>query len=200
MFPGVILAGGSARRLGGKGKAFINISGVSLIDLVLRKIETQVDRVAINTRDKNSFSQYNYPIIEDLITEEGGSGPLAGISSAIKWAKKSINPVSHVITVPVDTPLLPIDLVHRMSLELKIKKSDIIFASSNNNIYPVVSMWSLSLDNHLDKALSNGVRKIDTFTSSYNVSIVDWSFNDVDPFFNINNPEDITLAEKYIKC
>ena len=116
MFPGVILAGGSARRLGGKGKAFINISGVSLIDLVLRKIETQVDRVAINTRDKNSFSQYNYPIIEDLITEEGGSGPLAGISSAIKWAKKSINPVSHVITVPVDTPLLPIDLVHRMSL------------------------------------------------------------------------------------
>ena len=200
MFPGVILAGGSARRLGGKGKAFINISGVSLIDLVLRKIETQVDRVAINTRDKNSFSQYNYPIIEDLITEEGGSGPLAGISSAIKWAKKSINPVSHVITVPVDTPLLPIDLVHRMSLELKIKKSDIIFASSNNNIYPVVSMWSLSLDNHLDKALSNGVRKIDAFTSSYNVSLVDWSFNDVDPFFNINNPEDITLAEKYIKC
>ena len=200
MFPGVILAGGSARRLGGKGKAFINISGVSLIDLVLRKIETQVDRVAINTRDKNSFSQYNYPIIEDLITEEGGSGPLAGISSAIKWAKKSINPVSHVITVPVDTPLLPIDLVHRMSLELKIKKSDIIFASSNNNIYPVVSMWSLSLDNHLDKALNNGVRKIDAFTSSYNVSTVDWSFNDVDPFFNINNPEDITLAEKYIKC
>ena len=200
MFPGVILAGGSARRLGGKGKAFINISGVSLIDLVLRKIETQVDRVAINTRDKNSFSEYNYPIIEDLITEEGGSGPLAGISSAIKWAKKSINPVSHVITVPVDTPLLPIDLVHRMSLELKIKKSDIIFASSNNNIYPVVSMWSLSLDNHLDKALSNGVRKIDAFTSSYNVSTVDWSFNDVDPFFNINNPEDITLAEKYIKC
>tara|TARA_X000001036_G_scaffold97491_1_gene90371 strand:- start:4602 stop:5204 length:603 start_codon:yes stop_codon:yes gene_type:complete len=200
MFPGVILAGGSARRLGGKGKAFINISGVSLIDLVLRKIETQVDRVAINTRDKNSFSQYNFPIIEDLITEEGGSGPLAGISSAIKWAKKSINPVSHVITVPVDTPLLPIDLVHRMSLELKIKKSDIIFASSNNNIYPVVSMWSLSLDNHLDKALSNGVRKIDAFTSSYNVSTVDWSFNDVDPFFNINNPEDITLAEKYIKC
>ena len=200
MFPGVILAGGSARRLGGKGKAFINISGVSLIDLVLRKIETQVDRVAINTRDKNSFSQYNYPIIEDLITEEGGSGPLAGISSAIKWAKKSINPVSHVITVPVDTPLLPIDLVHRMSLELKIKKSDIIFASSNNNIYPVVSMWSLSLDNHLDKALSNGVRKIDAFTSSYNVSAVDWSFKDVDPFFNINNPEDILLAEKYIKC
>ena len=199
MFPGVILAGGSARRLGGKGKAFINISGVPLIDLVLQKIESQVDRVAINTRHKNDFLEYNYSIIEDLITEEGGSGPLAGISSAIKWAKKSSNPVSHVVTVPVDTPLLPVDLVHRMSLELKIKKPDIIFASSNNNIYPVISMWSLSLDNHLDKALSDGVRKIDAFTSSYNVSIIDWSFNDIDPFFNINKPEDISLAEKYIK-
>ena len=199
MFPGVILAGGSARRLGGKGKAFINILGVPLIDLVLRKFEPQVDIVAINTREKNNFSGYNYSIIEDLITEKGGSGPLAGISSAIKWAKKSIKPASHVITVPVDTPLLPIDLVHRMSLELKIKNSDIIFASSNNNIYPVVSMWSLSLDNHLDKALSAGIRKIDAFSSSYEVSIVDWSFDKLNPFFNINNPEDIRTAEKYIK-
>ena len=199
MFPGVILAGGNARRLGGKGKAFINIMGIPLINLVLQKFESQVGKLAINTRDKKKFYNYSYPIIEDTIIEHGGSGPLAGISSAIKWARKSTKPMSHVVTVPVDTPLLPLDLVKRMSLELEMKSSDIIFASSNNNVYPVVSMWSLSLDRELDKALNSGVRKIDTFTSAYNVSIIDWSFDNINPFFNINRPEDVILAEKYIK-
>ena len=199
MFPGVILAGGNARRLGGKGKAFINIMGIPLINLVLEKFESQVSSLAINTRDKKNFYDYSYPIIEDTIVEQGGAGPLAGISSAIKWAKKSNKAMSHVVTVPVDTPLLPNDLVHRMSLELEINKPDIIFSSSNNNIYPVVSMWSLKIDSYLDQALHQGVRKIDSFTSSYNVSILDWSFNDIDPFFNINSPEDVVLAEKYIK-
>ena len=199
MFPGVILAGGNARRLGGKGKAFINLSGVPLINLVLNKFEPQVKQVAINTRNKDDFSSYSYPLIEDPINEIGGSGPLAGISSAIKWAKEFTKATSHVVTVPVDAPLIPSDLVNRLELELEINKSDIIFASSNNNIYPVIGLWSLSLDKKLDKALNSGVRKIDAFTASFDVSIVDWSYKDINPFFNINTNEDIRLAENYIK-
>lgn len=199
MFPGVVLAGGNARRLGGEGKAFINISGVPLINLVLKKFESQVTQVAINTRNKDDYFSYNYPIIEDSINEIGGSGPLAGISSAIKWAKNNSKSSTHVVTVPVDTPLLPSDLVNRMVLELDINKPDIIFASSNNNIYPVIGLWPVSIDQQLDDALKNGVRKIDIFTESFDVSIVDWKYDELNPFFNINNPEDIRLAEKYFK-
>ena len=47
MFPGVILAGGNARRLGGKGKALIKINGVSLINLVLQKFESQVSKLSL---------------------------------------------------------------------------------------------------------------------------------------------------------
>jgi molybdenum cofactor guanylyltransferase len=198
MFPGVILAGGSARRLGGNGKAFINISGKPLINLVIKKFESQVSKIAINSRDTDAFSRFNNPVIEDSHNEVGGSGPLAGIFSAIKWAKTLSKLKSHVVVVPVDTPLLPNDLVNRMSLELDIDNYDIILASSNDNIYPVIGMWSLSLENELDKALNNGIRKIDRFTLQYKVSVVDWSFTDVNPFFNINNPDDIQLAEKYI--
>ena len=57
MFPGVILAGGNARRLGGKGKALIKINGFPLINLVLQKFESQVSKVAINTRDKNNLKK-----------------------------------------------------------------------------------------------------------------------------------------------
>jgi len=198
MYPGVILAGGGARRLGGNGKAFIDIAGVPLVQLTITSFQDQVNNLAINSRDSKIFSDFSIPIIEDTVIEDGGAGPLAGISSAIKWAKTLKNIKTHVAIVPVDTPLLPIDLVQRLSLDLSINNSDIIMASSNGNIYPVIGLWSLALDSYLDKALYKGVRKIDAFTRLFNVSVVDWAFNSIDPFFNINQPEDIILAEKYI--
>lgn len=198
MYPGVILAGGSARRLGGNGKAFLEITGIPLVQLAIKNFQKQVTNVAINSRDSKLFSNFNIPIIEDIMVEDGGAGPLAGISSAIKWAKTLKNPKTHVAVVPVDTPFLPHDLIQRMSLDLSIHNTDIIMASSNKNIYPVIGLWSLALDDDLDKCLHKGIRKIDAFSSLFNVSIVDWSFKDVDPFFNINRPEDIVLAEKYI--
>ena len=198
MYPGVILAGGGARRLGGNGKAFIDIAGVPLVQLTITSFQDQVNNLAINSRDSKIFSDFSIPIIKDTVIEDGGAGPLAGISSAIKWAKTLKNIKTHVAIVPVDTPLLPIDLVQRLSLDLSINNSDIIMASSNGNIYPVIGLWSLALDSYLDKALYKGVRKIDAFTRLFNVSVVDWAFNSIDPFFNINQPEDIILAEKYI--
>ena len=198
MYPGVILAGGGARRLGGNGKAFIDIAGVPLVQLTMTSFQDQVNNLAINSRDSKIFSDFSIPIIEDTVIEDGGAGPLAGISSAIKWAKTLKNIKTHVAIVPVDTPLLPLDLVQRLSLDLSINNSDIIMASSNGNIYPVIGLWSLALDSYLDKALYKGVRKIDAFTRLFNVSVVDWAFNSIDPFFNINQPEDIILAEKYI--
>ena len=198
MYPGVILAGGGARRLGGNGKAFIDIAGVPLVQLTITSFQDQVNNLAINSRDSKIFSDFSIPIIEDTVIEDGGAGPLAGISSAIKWAKTLKNIKTHVAIVPVDTPLLPLDLVQRLSLDLSINNSDIIMASSNGNIYPVIGLWSLALDSYLDKALYKGVRKIDAFTRLFNVSVVDWAFNSIDPFFNINQPEDIVLAEKYI--
>jgi molybdopterin-guanine dinucleotide biosynthesis protein A len=198
MYPGVILAGGGARRLGGNGKAFIDIAGVPLVQLTITSFQDQVNNLAINSRDSKIFSDFSIPIIEDIVIEDGGAGPLAGISSAIKWAKTLKNIKTHVAIVPVDTPLLPLDLVQRLSLDLSINNSDIIMASSNGNIYPVIGLWSLALDSYLDKALYKGVRKIDAFTRLFNVSVVDWAFNSIDPFFNINQPEDIVLAEKYI--
>ena len=199
MHPGVILAGGEARRLGGKGKAFVNVSGVPLVWHIINNFKGQVNNLAINSRDKNKFLDFGLPILDDTIKEEGGSGPLAGISSAIKWAKTLDNKINnYVVTVPVDTPFLPLDLVKRMSMELSINNADVIMASSNNNIYPVIALWSLDLDIYLDKALYEGIRKIDAFTNLYNVSIVDWSYSNINPFFNINKQKDIILAEKYI--
>ena len=46
--------------------------------------------------------------------------------------------------------------------------------------------------------IDDGVRKIDDWTSSYNVKVVEFEFTELDPFFNINRPEDLQYAETLI--
>ena len=50
MIPGCILAGGQGRRLGGKGKAFINLSGKPLINHSIDNMQKQVSELYVTTR------------------------------------------------------------------------------------------------------------------------------------------------------
>ena len=201
--PGCILSGGEARRLGGKGKAFIEVSGKPMIKIIIQKLQNQVFQIGINTREKNTLLDNNYVHIEDSFKEAGGAGPLAGISSSIKWAKelhKSNQNIQYVLTVPVDCPFLPNDLVNILIEPLNEHAYDVVVASSNGNIHPVIALWSLKLDKLLDKALLSGVRKIDEFTKDFNIKVVNWDYQNLDPFFNINNFEDLILANNHFKC
>jgi molybdopterin-guanine dinucleotide biosynthesis protein A len=49
----------------------------------------------------------------------------------------------------------------------------------------------------LRKALTvEGLRKIEMWTSRHGVALADWPAQPVDPFFNVNTPEDVERAEQ----
>ena len=50
----------------------------------------------------------------------------------------------------------------------------------------------------LELDINKGVRKIDAFTDNLNVSYEEWIIKKYDPFFNINNYEDLKVAKKAI--
>ena len=102
--------------------------------------------------------------------------------------------------MPVDCPFLPNDLVNILIEPLNEHAYDVVVASSNGNIHPVIALWSLKLDKLLDMALLSGVRKIDEFTKDFNIKVVNWDYQNLDPFFNINNFEDLILANNHFKC
>ena len=81
----------------------------------------------------------------------------------------------------------------------KIKnKTQIVCAKSNGRTHPVFALWSLELIDDLEVALvEEGVRKIDEWTNRYNLEIVDFENNKIDPFFNINTKKDLELARNY---
>jgi molybdopterin-guanine dinucleotide biosynthesis protein A len=43
--------------------------------------------------------------------------------------------------------------------------------------------------------VAEGLRKIEIWTARHGVAIADWPAEPVDPFFNVNTPEDAALAQ-----
>jgi molybdopterin-guanine dinucleotide biosynthesis protein A len=96
-----------------------------------------------------------------------------------------------VLTVPADTPFLPRDLVTRLSAA-----GTPALARSGGRIHPVVGLWPLALRDDLRRSLREaGVRKVEAWTGRLDPAIVDFEAGAIDPFFNINTPEDLTRAE-----
>ena len=50
----------------------------------------------------------------------------------------------------------------------------------------------------LEALVDRDVRKVDAFTGGYRLAVADWPVEPVDPFLNVNRPDDIADAERKI--
>jgi|TARA_B110000305_G_scaffold18748_1_gene17270 molybdenum cofactor guanylyltransferase/molybdopterin-guanine dinucleotide biosynthesis protein MobB len=197
--PCVILAGGKGRRMGGKDKALIPLLDRPLLSYVLESISGHVAPIALNINTNlDKFSEFGYEIIEDPI--KGHLGPLAGILASLNWARQ-LNQ-KWVMTLPCDTPFLPKNIVKEM-IKLKNKELDVdlVVAQSKGYNHPVIALWKSDLNLKLEKALNEGIRKIDIFTSSLKVAYVDFdkiNNENFDPFTNLNSPLDLIKAQQIL--
>jgi molybdopterin-guanine dinucleotide biosynthesis protein A len=58
-------------------------------------------------------------------------------------------------------------------------------------------MWPVGLRADLRAALTQeGLRKIEVWTARHGVALANWPTEPVDPFFNVNTPEDAAAAER----
>lgn len=159
-------------------------------------LAAQADRVVINANgDPMRLGFLGAPVIPDEIIEQGGAGPLAGIHAVLSWALRETGPSTLVVTAPGDAPFLPSDLVSRLSTAQMKDGVDIAVAGSNGRVHPTIACWPATLADDLCRALRSGTRKIDRFTSRYEIATVNWKASSRDPFFNVNTPEDLRQAE-----
>ena len=83
--PGVLLAGGLARRMGGGDKPMRQIGGRPILARVIARLAPQCDGLILNANgDPTRFASFGLPVIPDTI--ENFPGPLAGILAALDWA------------------------------------------------------------------------------------------------------------------
>ncbi len=186
---GLILNGGLSRRMGSD-KSKKLISNKSLISLVVERAESQVDYLAINSNQK--FNDKKIEIIPDCFS--GNLGPLVGVLSGLKWLKKNQNSFDNWLVIfPVDSPFFPKNLVQCFFEKLRDEK--IVMAECKGRLHPVFSMWHTDNLKLLEKFLMEGGRKIDLFSKKIKTRVVNFPFIGYDPFFNVNNLDDLNKAE-----
>jgi molybdopterin-guanine dinucleotide biosynthesis protein A len=99
------------------------------------------------------------------------------------------------LSVPGDCPFLPKNLVAQLHEARIAAGTPLACARSGEWRHPVVALWPVGLREDLRRALVNdGLRKIEIWTARHGVAIADWPAEPIDPFFNVNTPEDAARA------
>jgi len=191
---GLILAGGLARRMGGGDKAVLKIGGKMILERTILRFRTQCTGLVLNANgDPKRFESFKLPIVADEIPDF--AGPLAGILAGLDWAAHDPK-IEFIASVPGDCPFLPRDLVLCLHAARVEQKKPLACARSGEWRHPVAGLWPVSLRDDLRHALiKEGLHKIEIWTGRHGVAIAEWLDKPLDPFFNVNTPEDLARAE-----
>ena len=198
---GVILAGGLARRMGGRDKGRLLLQGQSMISRVLERLAPQVAQVGLNANgDLNRFDDLGLPIFPDSI--DGYAGPLAGVLAGLDWACAQGG--EHIVTVAADTPFFPCDLVHQLILASNGMKVPLALAATKeangeSMRQPTFGLWPVALKEDLREHLQNGLRKIVHWADMHGAGRAAFSSKPFDPFFNVNTPQDLDTASALLR-
>jgi molybdopterin-guanine dinucleotide biosynthesis protein A len=194
--PGVLLAGGLARRMGGGDKPMRSIGGRTILDRVIARLRPQCDGLILNANgDPARFAAFGLPIIADTVQDF--PGPLAGILAGLDWTAANRPDAGWILSAAADCPFLPRDLVARLQRARIEQDAQLAVASSGGQSHPVIALWSVALRDELRHALvKEDIRKIDRWTARYRLATVTWPAEPIDPFFNANTMDDIAEAER----
>ena len=194
--PGVLLAGGLARRMGGGDKPMRTIAGQPILERVIARLMPQCSSLILNANGEPSrFASFGLPVIADTVADF--PGPLAGILATLDWMAAHRPEVTHVLSAAADCPFLPRDLVARLEAARVAENAELAVACSGEQTHPVIGLWSVRLRGELRHALvEEDVRKIDRWTARYPLATVSWPVAPVDPFFNANTVDDIAEADR----
>ncbi|SDF30307.1 molybdenum cofactor guanylyltransferase MobA [Limimaricola pyoseonensis] len=191
--PGMILAGGLSRRMGGGDKGLLPLGGRPLLAHVIARVAPQVPRLALNANGAAArFAGFGLPVRPDPLP--GHPGPLAGVLAALDWAAETGAP--WVLTVPADTPWLPGDLVPRLILASE-SADGLALAESDGRVHPVCGLWPVRLRDPLRAALADGTRRIGDWAQAQGAALARFPAGTPEPFANINTPADLAAAEAW---
>jgi molybdenum cofactor guanylyltransferase len=194
--PGVLLAGGLARRMGGGDKPMRQIGGRTILERVIARLTPQCDGLILNANGEPArFAAFGLPVIPDGVADF--PGPLAGILAGLDWVAANRPAVQWLLSAAADCPFLPRDLVSRLHQAREEQDAELAVAASGGQSHPVIGLWSVALREKLRHALVvEDVRKIDRWTARYKLATVTWPTEPLDPFFNANTMDDIAEADR----
>ncbi|HEY0635765.1 MAG TPA: molybdenum cofactor guanylyltransferase MobA [Gammaproteobacteria bacterium] len=185
----VILAGGQGSRMGGIDKGLVLFRNKPLIEHVLDTITPYVDNVLISAnRSREQYERFGYPVLADSLPDY--PGPLAGILTALENSTAEL-----LLAVPCDTPLLPSDLVVRLSNALRSSGAEIAIPSDGTQLHAAILLMEHSVTGELRSYLRAGERKVQSWLQRHRTVQVDFS-DAPGAFANLNTLDELQELEQ----
>lgn len=181
--------------MGGRNKALLMLGGETLLSHVIARLRDQCGPLAISANcDPDVFAEYALPVLPDPVA--GFPGPLAGILAGMEWAAEL--GAEHVVSVSVDTPFLPLDLVHRLK-EAAGRHGIALAASADGQgrmqDHPTCGLWPVALRAELHLAIESGLLRPGQYAAAHDPGRALFESRGFDPFTNINTPQDLVQAQ-----
>ncbi len=166
--------------MGGGDKPLLPLGGRPLLARILDALHPLPIAISANG-DPARFAAFGLPVLPDGAFQD--QGPLAGVLAGLDWAAA----LGHhdLLTVPGDTPLIPVGLVQALSPAPAC-------AASLGHVHHLIALWPVACRTALRTLLSTpGPRHVGRFAATIGMRMVDFGAGTWDPFANINTPEDL---------
>lgn len=200
----IILAGGRGSRMGGVDKGLQTFMGMPLALHTLTRLQMSggVGEVMVSAnRNLTDYEAFGVPAWPDGLADY--AGPLAGFLTGLAHCK-----TPYLLTVPCDTPLLPLDLAQRLAAALEAADADIAMAAApevgkNGHMQvraqPVFCLLRVGLRESLVRFTQEGGRKIDAWTALHHTAVVPFDHPGDNPqaFFNTNTLAQLQQLENH---
>jgi molybdopterin-guanine dinucleotide biosynthesis protein A len=175
----VILAGGQSTRMG-TDKATVELEGQRLIDILIGRFADKAGRILLSARE-------DYHTGLEFISDDPDApgGPVGGIFSVAA----RLRDIGGFVTVPVDAPYAPADLIERLAAS-----GGCAVAGHGERIHPTFAYWRCDAVNRVRDSHEPVERapSLQWLARQCGAATVRWP--DPAPFVNINRPEDLRAA------
>lgn len=193
---GIVLAGGISRRMG-RDKRFLPINGTTLLDWVVSRLRPLVVELIVVTQDPGPLADLDARVVTDQFP---GMGVLAGVHAGLAAARHP-----WALVVAGDMPLLSRDLLRAMIAHVEptsdgMADCDIMIPRWRGMLEPLHALYrARTCAVAAEAALRRRDHRIVAFYSDVRVCEMDedtvrrWDAGGAS-FFNVNTPEDWTIA------
>ena len=186
-----VLAGGRARRMGGKDKGLVEVAGLPMVAHTIEALRSQAVEIIVNAnRNADTYRAITgCRVVADTVG--GFAGPLAGMASALEASATRL-----LLTAPCDSPLVASDLGRRLHAALDRDGAEIAVAHDGARMQPVFALLTRALLPDLLAFLRSGERKIDAWYATRRTVTADFS-DILDMFLNVNTPQERDRLERW---
>jgi molybdopterin-guanine dinucleotide biosynthesis protein A len=188
--------------MGGVDKGLQTFNGMPLALHTLTRLQmgAGVSHIMMNAnRNLAAYESFGASVWPDALADY--AGPLAGFLTGLERCETPF-----MVTVPCDTPLLPLDLVPRLAQALEDQQADIAMAAAPEldkngqmqlRTQPVFCLLRVDLLESLVKFTQQGGRKIDAWTALHKTVVVPFDQPQDNPqaFFNANTLDELRQLE-----